>query len=68
MQIDTVIQVLIVTGGQKNQVELLDSTEILEPRKKKWETVGAFPKKVAGLRLTNIYRNVLSFGKFVCLF
>ena len=29
--------------------------------------MGAFPKKVAGLRLTNFNGYVLSFGKFVCL-
>jgi len=55
-------RVLIVTGGQKNQVELLDSTEIFVRGDKKWETVGAYPKKVAGLRLTNFNGYVLSFG------
>ena len=57
----------IVTGGQKNQVELLDSTEILVPGSPGWKNVGPFPKQVAGLRLTNLDGLVLSFGKKSCL-
>ena len=59
------LQFYIVTGGQKNQVDLLDSTEIYDVESNAWAVVtsGPFPVKVAGLRLTNIKDMVLAFGK-----
>jgi N-acetylneuraminic acid mutarotase len=57
----------IVTGEQKNQVDLLDITEIYDPEANAWtipEPVSAtFPVRVAGLRMVNIMDNrVLAFG------
>ena len=56
-------QFYIVTGGQKDQVDLLDSTEIFDIEANAWAEVAAFPLKVAGLRMINIMDKVLAFGK-----
>ena len=65
LPLHTTFQFYIVTGGQKDQVDLHDSTEIFDVEAYAWAEVAAFPVQVAGLRLTNIMDKVLAFGKIM---